>query len=110
MFAIFSPIIGMIHNEKENRWHPVLFKESPLPGPPSDDKPIRHKSHGHHTEGFDNREAAVASAKELAEQVKENAIGPVSLALEKDFPWDGEDVPAMVAFFQVKDGVATPMF
>lgn len=107
---MFNPIIGIIHNEKANRWHPVIFEESPLPGPPSEDKPIRHKSKGHHASGFDSRDTAISEAKKLAEKLAPESIGPVALALEKDFSWDGENVPAMVAFFSVKDGIAVPVF
>ena len=39
-----NPIWAMLHNEKTNRYHPILFHERPLPGPYSLDKPVRHKS------------------------------------------------------------------
>jgi len=106
---MFNPVVAMLHNEKLNKWHPIWFKESPLPGPPSEDKPVRHKSKGHHTQGFDTREAALSAAKELSNALKEQAIGPVSLALEKDFEWDGNDIPAMVVFFDIKNETAVPM-
>lgn len=70
---------------------------------------MRHKSKGHHTQGFETREAALIAAKELAEALKPNVIGPVSLALEKDFDWDGEEIPAMVVFFAINDEIAVPM-
>ena len=93
---MFNPIICMLHNEKENKWHPIVFEEKPLPG---GNGPMRHKSKMHHTGGFDNREDAVISVPELEERVKEQAIGEVRINLEKDFPWDGEGIPAMVIFF-----------
>ncbi len=96
---MFNPIIALLHNTKLNRWHPILFQESPLPGPPADDKPIRHKSVGHHTAGFETRLAALDSAKDLVTQVTPRAIGPVQLALDQDMSWDGEGVPASVVFF-----------
>jgi hypothetical protein len=106
---MFNPVVSMLHNVKLNRWHPILFYESPLPGPPSPDKPVRHRSKGHHTQGFDTREAALISAKDLAEKIAPESIGPVSLALEADFPWDGEDIPAMVVYFAINKGKAVPM-
>lgn len=112
MSALFSPIVGLLHNVKLNRWHPVVFRESPLPGPPGPDVPVRHKSHGHHTGGFETRNEALASAREMAVELvtTHTAIGKVSLALDADFPWDGEGIPAMVRFFHVEGDKATPMF
>lgn len=92
---LFNPIIALLLNTKTNRWHPIVFVESPLPGPHTPDKPIRHKSKMHHTGGFDTREEAEAEAK--------NEIAPkleiVRLELETVFEWDGNDIPAMTHFF-----------
>lgn len=97
---MFNPVIAMLHNTKDQRWHPVVFVESPLPGPPSDDKPVRHKSKMHHTTGFPTREEAVVNVREsLAAQVREHAIGDVRFHLDGDIEWDGEGIPAMVDFF-----------
>ena len=98
MFGHLNPIVTLLHNTKLNRWHPSLYLESPLPGPPEADKPVRHKSKMHHTNGFDTREAALASAVELI-----GRAGGTKLALGADLEWDGEDIPADVAFF-VQDG------
>jgi hypothetical protein len=99
MFAVFNPVIGMLHNTKLNRWHPILFVEAPLPGPPDVGEPVRHKSKGHHTAGFETRELALARAEELAKQIAPDSIGPVSMSLEKDILWDGDGIPALVTFF-----------
>ena len=100
-----NPIVGMIHNVKENRWHPILFDERPLPGNP--ENLIRHKSLGHHTVGFPTRAKALVN---IDEDLIPKCDCPVKKALEKDFPWDGEGVPAMVVFFKDNgDGTATPM-
>lgn len=93
MFLV-NPIIALILNVPANRWHPVLFAESPLPGGGG---PIRHKSKGHHTTGFATREEAEAYARnDLAPKVND---GTVRLELEAVFGWDGEGVPALVHFF-----------
>lgn len=96
---MLNPVIALLYNAETNRWHPIIFCESPLPGPPSSDKLVRHKSKGHHTSGFDTRDEAIAEAKQIAEKIKPEAIGPVSLSLENQFEWDGKGIPAMVEFF-----------
>lgn len=102
---LLNPIIGMLHNTKAERWHPIIFSESPLPGPYSEDKPVRHKSCGHHTVGFATRAEAMANImNEMVVKLPE-----AKLALEKDFVWDGEDVPALVVFFGEVDGVLQPL-
>lgn len=107
---MFNPILAILHNVKLNRWHPILFLENPLPGPPSADKPVRHKSKFHHTNGFDTRDAAVKSATEELAPAVEKEWGKPKFALSADMPWDGEDVPASVAFFVEVDGVTKPAF
>ncbi len=101
--VLWNPIVGMLFNEKLRRWHPILFVEAPLPGGGG---PVRHKSKGHHTDGFEKREDAVKSAQELSEKVAKECsdTGKCSLAISEDMLWDGEDVPASVAFFGEKDG------
>jgi hypothetical protein len=107
---MFMPVIAMLHNTKLKRWHPIVFVESPLPGPDSDDKPVRHKSKGHHTTGFATRQEALDCIKnDLGPKIKTNAIGEVRECVEKDFAWDGEDTPAMTVFFGEQDGKTVPM-
>lgn len=107
--SLFNPIIGMIHNTKNDTYHPVVFSEHPLPGPPEDGKLVRHKSKMHHTNGFATREEALANARgELAERVAEHFSGKPRFCLAKDFPWDGEGVPAMVVFFVEVNGEMQP--
>jgi hypothetical protein len=99
---LVNPIVAMIHDVKNNRWHPILYVESPLPGPPSDNKPVRHKSKMHHTGGFPTRDEAVKNANELAATVvKQGCWESCKMAIVEgeDIPWDGEDIPADVAFF-----------
>ena len=106
---MFSPIIGMIHNERLDRWHPVIFEEKPLPGPSHPDKPVRHKSKGHHTEGFSSREEAVAYIENsLISKLRDSSVGEIRTSLDKDLPWDGEGIPAMVEFFSTHEGKTVP--
>ena len=90
---MWNLIFAMLHNTATDRWHPILFYESPLPGPPHEGKPIRHKSKGHHTEGFNTRDEAVIYCETRAKELN------ASLCIEKAFAWDGEETPAMVVFF-----------
>lgn len=90
---LFNPIIAILKNTKDDFYHPIVFVENPLPGPPSDNKPIRHKSKMHHTTGFDTREAALVSANKIADD--EN----MKRCFDGDIEWDGEGIPALVHFF-----------
>lgn len=94
-------IIGMLHNEKANLFHPITFRKAPHS---ADGKEYaRYKSGGHHTEGFNSREEAVTHITDsLGPRIKEH-YGEWSPCLERDFPWDGEGVPAMVLFFSEPD-------
>lgn len=102
---MMNPIVALIHNAKLNRWHTVVYRESPLPGNAG---PMRHKSFGHHTDGFATRELAVADAEATAKKIIEAKLWTTCLlALGDDMEWDGEDIPADVAFFiDNKDGTA----
>lgn len=104
---MFNLIWAMLHNTTTDRWHPILFYESPLPGPPQPGKPIRHRSKGHHTEGLDTREEALASIEADTLKLAEN-YGPVRKCVDKAFEWDGNDLPAMVVYFAEQDGQLVP--
>lgn len=88
---ISKPIITLLHNSNSGRWHPILFVEYPLPG---DAKLTRHKSKGHHSEGYDTRQAAEQGAEELSAR-----IPGATLLLSDVTEWDGSDIPACVRFF-----------
>lgn len=96
---LIDPVIAMLHNQHENRWHPILFELAPLPG--SVVSPARYKSKGHHTAGFENRELAIEGAKKLSAQVE-----GARLFIEEDIEWDGLELPAMVQFFPAPAQVA----
>lgn len=94
-----NPVIALLHNTTANTWHPILFLEKPLPGPYSPDKPVRHKSHMHHTAGFPSRAEAVKNIlDDFVPRVTANFSKP-KLFLGSDLAWDGTDVPATVEFF-----------
>ncbi len=103
MFAHLNPIVAMLHNTKLKRWHPVVYLESPLPGKgfeaDGDASLVRHKSKMHHTTGLETREAALVNALELLKKCE-----GTKTSLDEDIPWDGEDVPAGVAFFEQVTG------
>lgn len=93
--------IGNLHNLATNRHHPILFRESPLPGNP--ENLVRSKSAGHHTVGFDTREESIAECQSMAKR-----LDGADLCIDSDFSWDGNDIPAMVAFFSKIDGKVVP--
>lgn len=97
---MLNPVIAMLHDETNDRWHPIVFREAPLPGG-AEAAPRRWKSQMHHTAGFATRAEAEADANDsLAPKLEEEA-GSVTLKLEAVFGWDGEGVPALVAFFNL---------
>lgn len=101
---LVNPVVGLVVNTAAKTYHPIYYREAPLPGPETDGKPVRHKSGGHRTEGFASRDEAVADAQKLAKQIVEAGCwSSCALCLEEkfDLPWDGEDVPADVAFFNI---------
>lgn len=97
-------IVALMHDIVHERWHPILFRPAPLPSSDDYDAAQRYRSKGHHTVGFDTREAAVIAADEIAMQV--DGV----LAVDADFSWDGEGVPAMTVFFKLGEGTAVPLF
>ena len=106
MMIPMNPIVAMLHNANTGRFHPILFDESPLPGPHSPDKPIRHKSQGHHTKGYDTLELAIEGAKgpEMGARMKEVFGIEPRYALDEVITWHGEDLPTMMAFFVEVEG------
>lgn len=94
-------IIRMLHDVTNERFHPITFRHAPTPSDDGTAAGSRYKSGGHHTEGFADRSAADAWARELA--TKPQFAGAV-VNVEKSFPWDGEGIPAMVVFF-TREGV-----
>ncbi len=92
-------IIRMMHNTKDETYHPILYLQSPLPGPYEEGKPTRYKSKFHHTTGFKKREEGMQHIQELIPRIVEAGLGFVSKAedidqqTEGDEQWDGEGVP-----------------
>ncbi|MCE6957637.1 hypothetical protein LAZ40_00945 [Cereibacter sphaeroides] len=75
---------ALLHDKAADRWHPIIFRPSPRPSDDVDEgKYCRHRSSGHHTQGFPSKAEAVASMAE--EQIF--ATGIV-------LAWDGQGIPA----------------
>ena len=90
---LINPVVAYLHNTKLNTWHPIVFQEHPVPGNPKG--VVRHRSVGHHTDGFATRELAEASvATDLMPE-----IAGLKTAKDPVITWDGEDTPAMQVFF-----------
>lgn len=77
--------VAILDNKKTGTWHPILFRDSPLPGG-SDQR--RVKSLGHHTTGF----VELSEAEEHVVQFEGAA------RLRQVIPWDGIEIPAMTGF------------
>lgn len=90
-------LVMMLHNTTENKYHPIFYLESPLPGgmeSEGNQNLIRYKSKGHHTTGFETRDKAIESVNnELIGQIKSIGYIP-NLELDEDLSWDGKDIPA----------------
>jgi hypothetical protein len=90
---MLTALIMMLHNTKDNKWHPIVYFESPVPGPYDINNPIRYKSKMHHTTGFDDREAALGSIDNLEERLKTQDSQTIFKECETDIEWDGEGMP-----------------
>ena len=85
-------IIGMIHNHVADTWHPVTFRYHPMPGP-GPDTMMRVKSQGHYyTVGFSTRDLANTAA------TTHPALQGVPFDDQFVYEWDGQGIPALVAF------------
>lgn len=82
---------GILINKKTGRFHPIIFRRAPLPSEGfADEKQVqRHKSIGHHTDGFDTIEEA---EKHLNDSTSAEDKG-------SRWEWDGETMPALVHWF-----------
>lgn len=79
---------AILQNTATGRFHPIVFRRAPMPGnSDGDSEPKRYKSRGHHTEGFESSELAVAHIGER----KWTDTGARCV-------WDGEGVPALIVW------------
>ena len=84
---------AIIFNTETNTYHPILYRDAPLPGPYDANKPERLKSKGHHTEGF----ATFEEAQKYFEN--DERFEGIILQIETPyFSWNGEDFPIDTAF------------
>jgi len=94
--SIYNPVIGIIKNTTKNTHHPIVFTYYPMPGKVES---TRMKSKMHHTNGFDTWEKAIENINTvLLKQLKAHFIGEPKIDLDAEMSWDGEDIPAVVAF------------
>lgn len=77
---------AMLHNEATDRYHPICFR--PVPRPSDDYGPgrfCRHRSAGHHEQGFDSLDAAKEWLNQYPDQFHQ-----IDVLLK----WDGAVEPA----------------
>ncbi len=91
-------LVKMLHNTQKNTFHPIYYLDSPFPGGIENNSTvIRYKSKGHHTTGFDTREAAVFSANDLIDKL--NGMGnivAVELDENEDLIWEDNEMPTSI--------------
>lgn len=95
-------ILGMAHNTTTDRWHPMVYRPDPLPGP-GPHAVDRYKSLGHHTEGFDTREDADANQREASEKIRVwDGYSPQ--ITDRIVAWNGTGLPIDVLLQPSGDG------
>jgi hypothetical protein len=88
---------GILKNEKTGRFHTIVFRMAPMPGVGADDMAVqRYKSLGHHTVGFDT----LAEAR--ADLAATSGTDRDCVDCGAIWEWNGEGIPAMVRFFNLK--------
>src|SRR5687768_12948962 len=89
-------LIKMLHNTKQDTYHPIFYYDSPLPGNAGEGSLMRYKSKGHHSTGFKERDEAIASANVLHKKLVEEHHDTVLVELDKkdDIIWNDDEIPA----------------
>ena len=87
-----NALIMILFNAATNRYHPIYYFESPLPGPIESQTVVRYKSKGHHTLGFPELKDALGDANELKTKLETNHC-TVKMEPDSLLPWDGQDMP-----------------
>ncbi len=97
----FNPVILLLHNQKTDRWHPILYWECPPPSGTLGEK-LRWKSKGHHTKGFGTRLEAITGLMDICKsQYEKKEGGDVYYSTDVYQDWDGEETPASVVTFDL---------
>jgi hypothetical protein len=92
--------VSILHNTKENRFHPIYYTEKPLPSYSGEDA-MRFKSRGHHTNGLETLDLARKDAADLGTKLIEQGY---NVNVENSIiSWDGEGIPADVTFRSIQD-------
>ena len=94
MFWAGQIALGIVRNTATGRFHPMFYREYPLPGP-GPHPIVRFKSGGHHTEGLETRSEAEAYNEEQRAKLVEMGQ-PCRDGLIADWEWDGEGMPVDV--------------
>ena len=84
----------MLHNTATDRWHPIFFRPAPMPsGTDTDRKMMRHRSWGHHTDGFATLEEAVADGMAMC-TAETGIVWDGTM-----WTWNGQEKPVLTAWF-----------
>jgi hypothetical protein len=90
--VMFKMPAAILENTKLDRFHPIVFRWNPQPSADAGEHVSRYKSAAHCTGGFKTIEEAQAA---IASHENWWATGEV-------FSWDGEDIPAMIRWYENK--------
>lgn len=93
-------LVMMLHNTKNETFHPIMFRDSPMPGEGTGEHLnfIRFKSIGHHTTGFKSKEIALHECSNIKDKLVKHYDPDVVINTEDFIEWDGEGSPASVIF------------
>lgn len=89
-------VICIYHNVTAGTYHPVIYRESPMPGvikPHTEADNVRLKSSMHHTEGAPTFDGALGLLAQLRERI---LIPDCNVFTEQALPWDGQLADVMV--------------
>lgn len=84
----------VLRNSNTNRYHPIVFRPSPMPGLADlHAEAQRYRSIGHHADGFDTFESA---RDYILRMIREDSR---IVWVDRMFDWDGLKIPATTQFF-----------
>lgn len=91
-------VVTISQNMCTGRYHPFVWRLAPAPSSDPSDRVHRHKSLGHHTDGFGSYTEAVAFVKDKLSEDVDTAY--LSTYDATDY-WGEDEKPVRIAWFEV---------